>query len=139
MYVILIRILLLHIDPLAPVNALVVNTTSTTIFVAWEPPLMPNGIVLGYNVTYRGLATPNAVGPTFAEGMIIAVMNTSVELSSLSPGSNYSIRVTAFTTVGEGPPSEDVRTATNEDSKLCFLSRGPHITCCTELNLKGRG
>ena len=99
---------------------------------------MPNGVILGYNVTYRGLATPNAVGPAFAEEMSIVVMNTSVELSSLSPGSNYSIRVTAFTTVGEGPPSEDVQTATNEDSKL-FWSRGPHITCCTELNLKGRG
>ena len=86
---------------------------------------MPNGIILGYNVTYRGNVTPNAVGPAFAEEMSRIVTSTSVELSSLSPGSTYSIRVAAFTAVGEGQPSEDVQTATNEDGKLCFLSTDP--------------
>ena len=35
-----------------PLNVKIVNTTSSSITLTWDPPLEPNGIILGYDVMY---------------------------------------------------------------------------------------
>ena len=63
--------------------------------ISWEPPLYPNGMILGYNYTL--METSN---------MVVEYTNTallSVEQSVMvSPFTNYTATVVAFTSAGGG-------------------------------------
>ncbi|XP_036203652.1 receptor-type tyrosine-protein phosphatase F isoform X11 [Myotis myotis] len=84
--------------------------SASTMLVQWEPPEEPNGLVRGYRVYY----TPDSRRPLSAwhkhntdEGLLTTV-------GSLLPGITYSLRVLAFTAVGDGPPSPTIQVKTQQ-------------------------
>ncbi|XP_070261051.1 receptor-type tyrosine-protein phosphatase F isoform X5 [Myotis yumanensis] len=84
--------------------------SASTMLVQWEPPEEPNGLVRGYRVYY----TPDSRRPLSSwhkhntdEGLLTTV-------GSLLPGITYSLRVLAFTAVGDGPPSPTIQVKTQQ-------------------------
>ena len=106
--------------PSAPVNVTAHNISSTSIFVTWQPPLIPNGIIRLYRVEYP--SATNDVNQEFsgsADGIneIFTTTNTSVIITMLEKFTTYKVQVFA-TTIGEGDGSDVVTVITDEDSKL---------------------
>ena len=71
----------------------------TSIVLTWSAPQEPNGVIISYEVTYRisdgNLVTTNTTN-----------MSTTFTISSLTPGTNVTeISVSAYTSVGRGPPA----------------------------------
>ena len=111
----------LCVVPSVPSNLTVSESTPTSLSLEWGPPLQPNGVILSYEVSYRGLDTLNLIPPTFYNESVITVNESSleVELVELVPYSLYSISVRAATEVGSGDIA--VLTArTNESRKLAI-------------------
>ncbi len=73
------------------VSDLVGVPTVTSIMLTWSPPEEPNGVILGYEVTYN--IDDNATSTNL----------TSFTISSLTPETRVSnISVTAYTVAGHG-------------------------------------
>ena len=88
------------------------NTSSTSISVSWEAVQadLRNGIITGYNITYKS-HTEND------NGFVPAGPNDrQANLTGLKEFVNYNISVVAATVKGDGPPSIIV-VRTDEDSK----------------------
>ena len=89
------------------------NTTSTSISVSWEEVQaeLRNGIITGYNITYKS-QTEND------NGAVLAGPNDhQANLTGLKEFVKYNISVVAFTVKGDGPPSVIVvRTDQNSES-----------------------
>ena len=103
------------IEPKAPPNNVQGhNTSSTSIWVDWEPvPVVAqNGIILSYTVTYTAL--PSGI-PRKA---VMSAPITHVTLRGLEEYTNYSILVFASTVKGDGNASDPIIVTTNEDSKF---------------------
>ena len=122
----------------------------TKLYIHWEPPEEPNGIVVAYNVycteviandtqvLYSGsgsipVATSSGSGTMTAMPMeqndmpdyaILVVTNgteSEVFVEDLTPFTNYGCFITANTSVGEGTSSMIVTETTDESSKAYFL------------------
>ena len=96
----------------APQNVTGQNTSSTSISVSWEAVQadLRNGIITGYNITYKS-QTEND------NGFVPAGPNDrQADLAGLKEFVNYNISVVAATVKGDGPPSIIV-VRTDEDSK----------------------
>ena len=52
-------ILLFSVPSGPPLNVQIDSTTSTSFTLTWDPPLEPNGIILGYDVMYYECDEPN--------------------------------------------------------------------------------
>ena len=103
------------IEPSAPpVNVQGHNTSSTSIWVDWDPvPVADqNGIILTYTVTY--MAFPGGIPMT----AVVSAPTTHITLWSLEEYTNYSILVFASTVKGDGNASDAIIVPTDEDSKL---------------------
>ena len=103
------------IEPNAsPVNVQGHNTSSTIIWVNWDPvpAADQNGIILTYTVRYTALpeGTPRMA--------VVSASTTHVTLRSLEEYTNYSILVFASTVKGDGNASHPIIVTTDEDSKL---------------------
>ena len=96
------------------------DVTSTSIKVTWSPVKVEdrNGIIKGYKVIYRAL--PNGNNDTEVVNITIESQDTekTLSLERLNEFTNYSIRVLAFTLVGNGPASVAQVVQTLEDSKF---------------------
>ena len=110
--------------PSSPVNVTIASKTSTSLLVEWVSPVIPNGVLTSYEVTYTGVTSVNPVPESFVQPLSIAVSapNTSLVLSDLVPYSNYTISVRAFTNAGPGEYSEVIEDRTVED--------GERLVCC---------
>ena len=112
------------------------DVTSTSIKVTWAPVKFEdqNGIIKGYKVIYRAL--PNGQNVT-------KVVNTenALTIGGLNEFTNYSIRVLAFTAIGDGPLSVAQVKQTLEDSKFVFgiyainVSFKYTVAACTHITL----
>ena len=84
----LLLILVSLVSP--PLGVKILNITSTSMTISWQPPHDPNGIITSYQVSYtphgKEECLHNVVGDT-----------TSIELTSLKPHTEYTIRVRAKT------------------------------------------
>ena len=101
----------------APINVLVVDADNTSLLLMWDPPTVPNGIILTYRVEYFGVETTSTVNSSFYDVKDITVYNmTSTFIYELVPFSTYNITVAAATSIGEGPPSSVVVNMTEEGS-----------------------
>ena len=69
------------------------NLTSTSLLITWDPPLMPVGDIIAYEIRYQGEGGGQEVRN---------VTSTSVELTGLRPESTYTISVRAYTAAGPG-------------------------------------
>ena len=97
--------------------------TSTSIKVTWAPVKFQdqNGIIKGYKVIYRAL--PNGTNVT----KVVDAENV-LTIGGLNEFTNYSIRVLAFTAVGDGPLSVAQVKQTLEDSKFVFDISAVNVT-----------
>ena len=100
------------------VQASAKNSTSVSISWAAVGNEQRNGIIKGYKVIYQALPD----GRNVTRFVNISDENQGTEqdltLGDLVKFTNYSIRVLAFTVVGDGPPSEVKIVQTQQDSKL---------------------
>ncbi|KAM9207127.1 receptor-type tyrosine-protein phosphatase delta isoform 6-T6 [Dugong dugon] len=82
--------------------------SSTTILVQWKEPEEPNGQIQGYRVYYTMDPTQhinNWMKHNVADSHITTIGN-------LVPQKTYSVKVLAFTSVGDGPLSSDIQVIT---------------------------
>ncbi|KAJ1167065.1 hypothetical protein NDU88_007458 [Pleurodeles waltl] len=84
--------------------------SASTMLVQWEPPEEPNGQIRGYRVYF----TTDADQPfnTWQKHNVDSSHLTTV--GSLITGTTYSMRVLAFTSVGDGPPSDIIQVKTQQ-------------------------
>ncbi|XP_071800264.1 receptor-type tyrosine-protein phosphatase F-like isoform X1 [Asterias amurensis] len=85
--------------------------SSSTIVVQWEPPERPNGVIRGYNIYYSN--TPNQ---DLSSWYSRTEDNTQrlILISDLNTMQIYSVRISAYTSVGEGPASAPVQVKTQQ-------------------------
>ncbi|KAJ0033046.1 hypothetical protein NQD34_000153 [Periophthalmus magnuspinnatus] len=76
--------------------------STTTAIIHWDEPEEPNGQVVGYRVYY----TTDNLLPW--EKQMVRSANF-ITIQSLTPNKTYYIRVLAFTSVGDGPLSQDLQ------------------------------
>ena len=100
------------------VQASAKNSTSVSVSWAAVGNEQRNGIIKGYKIIYQALPD----GRNVTRFVNISDENQGTEqditLGDLVKFTNYSIRVLAFTVVGDGPPSEVKIVQTQQDSKL---------------------
>ena len=82
----------------------------TSVDITWSAPINPNGVILGYEITY----TVNDSDPvTFNNN----ASNAST-ISDLAPGTRMSVLVRAYTSVGLGDDSSIITTTLSEPRKF---------------------
>ena len=87
--------------------------SASTMLVQWEPPEEPNGLVRGYRVYY----SPDSRRPLSAWHKHNTDAGLLTTVGSLLPGITYSLRVLAFTAVGDGPPSPTIQVKTQQGGR----------------------
>ncbi|CAI8050352.1 Phosphatidylinositol phosphatase PTPRQ [Geodia barretti] len=89
----------------APVNVIVEILNSTAIYIQWDPPLAPNGIIILYTVYINGslLLNVNATSGT-----------QNISLDGFSPYQIVNVSLSASTEVGEGPLTNTQSVTTHE-------------------------
>ena len=96
------------------------NSTASSIFLQWEAPLPPNGVIISYEITYRGVQTPNEVDIvnfTSPSTLRIGPVTSFNLVEGLMPGSVYEVSVQAATSVGFGPSSNTTVAVTAESGE----------------------
>ena len=93
------------------------NSSSTSILVTWNevPTVEQNGIITGYNITYKS-QTENDNGSVQVNGYVRQTESTNLKVYV-----NYNITVFASTVKGDGPASDPIVVRTDQDSKYIFL------------------
>lgn len=101
----------------APRNVQARMLSSTTILVQWEEPEEPNGQIQGYRVYYTMEPTQHINSWTkynVADSQITTIGN-------LVPQKTYSVKVLAFTSVGDGPLSNEIQVITQTGGRYYFM------------------
>ena len=103
------KLYLCQVPSSAPTRVTVVNVTSTTLSLEWDPLTIEdhNGVITGYVVNYSRVDTGSTV--------TIVSSTTSVYIGMLRPYTTYSFSVAAETSVGSGPFSPSLQRTTAED------------------------
>ncbi|CAG07162.1 unnamed protein product [Tetraodon nigroviridis] len=84
--------------------------SASTMLVQWDPPEEPNGQIRGFRVYYSSDMT----APLSAWQKHNTDASSLTTISSLTPDITYSLRVLAFTSVGDGPPSDILQVKTQQ-------------------------
>ncbi|XP_061485679.1 receptor-type tyrosine-protein phosphatase delta isoform X6 [Rhineura floridana] len=92
----------------APRNVQARMLSSTTILVQWEEPEEPNGQIQGYRVYYT--MDPSQHANSWLKHNVADSHITTI--GNLTPHKTYSVKVLAFTSVGDGPLSSDIQVIT---------------------------
>ncbi|XP_072008670.1 receptor-type tyrosine-protein phosphatase delta isoform X35 [Engystomops pustulosus] len=92
----------------APRNVQARMLSSSTILVQWEEPEEPNGQIQGYRVYYT--MDPTQHINSWTKSNIADSHITTI--GSLVPQKTYSVKVLAFTSVGDGPLSNEIQVIT---------------------------
>lgn len=118
-------VIILQIVPGSPPTNITTTTgNSTTFSVLWNPVTQEdqNGIILGYRVSLfdtRGISLRN-----------VTVWNSSqssYQFQGLDVWTNYSVKMCAFTSKGNGPYSSILLANTDEDGKIINDRRRKHL------------
>ena len=107
-YDVLFNFTFLPLEPSGTPQAVTVNMISSgSIFVSWNPVIADdrNGIIKGYKVNYQALPNGDMVAKFLNVTYEQQNKRQTVILDNLNEFTNYSIRVLAFTTFGNGPAS----------------------------------
>lgn len=91
------------------------NTSSSSIFVSWDdvPYWHQNGIITEYMVYWKKADDSSAWSKK-------ATSSKSLAVDRLELWEFYDIKLSAFTSQGEGPASVPIRVRTDEDSKYFY-------------------
>ena len=105
----------------SPQQFKVVNITAYSIYFQWQPPTecLQNGVITNYSI-YCNFSNYTHPG-LLQELRINNIAQLEYLLEDLFPFTEYMCRLTAFTSVGEGP-STNVAVITNETSE--YFSNG---------------
>lgn len=98
--------LLLLLAPTRPLMLTLMNVTKTSVYLTWEAPSSPNGIIRYYQIEYYA-------SNTRLNNNIYAVGTKSLffNITGLLPWTDYSVKIAAFTVVlGEYTNVETIRT-----------------------------
>ncbi|CAG5958075.1 unnamed protein product, partial [Menidia menidia] len=106
-------LLQLHTDeggPMSPPHNLTIyNQTAVSVWLSWEPPMEPNGVVIKYGFRIQDLITHTVTHRNSSSS------STMEYLSGFRPHSSYEISVYSYTRVGHGNQfSSPVTFTTNE-------------------------
>lgn len=101
----------------APRNVQARMLSSTTILVQWEEPEEPNGQIQGYRVYYT-MDPSQHVNSWLKHNVADSHITT---IGNLVPQKTYSVKVLAFTSVGDGPLSSDIQVITQTGGKMEFM------------------
>ncbi|XP_015751004.1 PREDICTED: phosphatidylinositol phosphatase PTPRQ-like isoform X1 [Acropora digitifera] len=97
-----------------PRNVRIINTTSDSITLSWDPPLEPNGKILGYRVKYFEKGKPDKdVNDHLKENVYI--------ITALKPYRFYKIHVACRSSGGIGPASPYVEQQTKAGGTVVCL------------------
>ena len=102
------------------------NTSSTSIYIKWQPPVSDYLYkLLGYRIFYK------ETNDTSLTLLVKSVEKNvrEIEITDLKIYTNYSVRVSAFSSAGNGIPTVAHHIITDESSK-CVLSIGLIKGCC---------
>ncbi|XP_016886539.1 phosphatidylinositol phosphatase PTPRQ-like, partial [Cynoglossus semilaevis] len=92
-----------------PRNLMIYNYTAVSVWLRWEPPLQPSGVILQYSFRVRDLITHSVTYQNSSDP------STTAYLSGFRPHSSYEISVYSYTSVGHGNQfSRPVTFTTNE-------------------------
>ncbi|XP_067271382.1 receptor-type tyrosine-protein phosphatase S isoform X32 [Pseudorasbora parva] len=94
--------------PKPPGTPVVTETTATSITITWDSG-NPEP-VSHYIIQYR------AKSPESKFETVESITTTRYSIGGLSPNTDYEIRVSAYNTIGQGPPSEPVEARTGEQA-----------------------
>ncbi|KAG8519074.1 Receptor-type tyrosine-protein phosphatase S [Galemys pyrenaicus] len=94
----------------APRNVQARMLSATTMIVQWEEPVEPNGLVRGYRVYYT-MEPEHPVGNWQKHNVDDSLLTT---VGSLLEDETYTVRVLAFTSVGDGPLSDPIQVKTQQ-------------------------
>ena len=131
----------LTLVPSAPRNLTqtVDSSTESSIYLQWERPLSPNGVINRYQIAYRGLQTPNAVYIGNFTSTSLQLVDPPVTFFNLSEGliagSSYEIAVQAATSAGLGPSSNRIVAVTAESGNVMNFIWFTVNTCQCILNM----
>jgi len=109
-----------------PLGCLAASINSTSIVVTWLPPVIPNGIITDYSVSYApGLSLSTADYST--DGNVssnIGNNDTNTTVTGLRIATSYMIAIAAHTILGVGPYSNRVECVvqTLEDGKYIKIN-----------------
>lgn len=97
------------VPSLPPSNLRAHNTSSTTLRVTWLPVPQEflHGILVGYRLFFK--ADKNL----FYEN--VTTVNQTLELTGLEKFTNYSMKILAFTRIGDGNVSHSATVSTDQD------------------------
>lgn len=96
----------------SPLNMLVVERSPSSLTLAWEEPSseLRNGVITSYFITLTEL-------PDLVHVANITSSTAGVEISGLSPHTDYVLQVAASTSIGTGPFSPTTFISTAEDGE----------------------
>ncbi|XP_055796816.1 receptor-type tyrosine-protein phosphatase S isoform X10 [Salvelinus fontinalis] len=94
--------------PKPPGTPMVTETTATSVTITWDSG-NPDPVSY-YIIQYR------AKSPDSKFETMDGITTTRYSIGGLYPNTEYEIRVSAFNTIGQGPPSEPVETRTGEQA-----------------------
>uniref|UniRef100_A0A8C9L944 protein-tyrosine-phosphatase n=1 Tax=Pavo cristatus TaxID=9049 RepID=A0A8C9L944_PAVCR len=98
----------------APRNVQGRMLSSTTMIIQWEEPVEPNGQIRGYRVYYT--MEPDQPVSNWQKHNVDDSLLTTV--GSLLEDETYTVRVLAFTSVGDGPLSDPIQVKTQQGGTL---------------------
>ena len=106
------------VPSVAPVFT-VTAVTATSITVTWQPlpPCEQNGVITNYTIVYR---MEGRTDMSFNE-IIVDAPNLMDVVEPLTPYTNYSIKMAASTSVGQGGFGPNVTVQTNESSEAQIM------------------
>ncbi|MEE6495132.1 hypothetical protein FKM82_001961 [Ascaphus truei] len=84
--------------------------SASTMLVQWDPPEEANGQIKGFRVYYT--TDPHLPFSMWQKHNVDDSHLTTI--GGLTTGTTYSMRVLAFTSVGDGPPSENIQVKTQQ-------------------------
>ncbi|XP_060038056.1 receptor-type tyrosine-protein phosphatase S [Erinaceus europaeus] len=94
----------------APRNVQARMLSASTMIIQWEEPVEPNGLVRGYRVYYT-MEPQHPVSSWQKHNVDDSLLTT---VGSLLEDETYTVRVLAFTSVGDGPLSEPIQVKTQQ-------------------------
>lgn len=110
------------VPELVPANVTSISSTSVTLHWVVKPSLQFQLPILHYNLSYSSNQLSNS---------ILLPSNTSMhKLTGLIPGSRYTLSLSAYNRLGEGPGHQQV-VATLKGQAMCMLLR----TVCLALRI----
>ena len=105
------RNLLFQVPKDPPRNVVINSKTSTSFTLSWDPPLEPNGAIMGYDIWYYKCGKPNE------KTLHDKAMDSVHTITDLQPWRCYRIQVACQSSGGLGPYSDYVENKTDPAGK----------------------